>query len=181
MKFFVSNSTMSIILKILLLTFPICVFVSFFVQTFDYELFIFEICIAIVLDLGFFLLLFSLFGLIVIKRDIIIVSQDCAIKPFRIQHKLKVKIDDITAIEFLEEDCTSIGSKIRWRYFGTPSFLKIYKKDNSIERIFLGKYSFNTWRKIEKLIIERNSGVIVLTDASAFKNYLKTGKNGKSK
>lgn len=179
MKLFVSDSAISIILKAFLLLFPICVIVSSIIQSLDSGVFIYVICITIVLDIGFFLLMFSHFGFIIFKKDIVIVSQDMTIKTFRIQHKFKVKMDEIAAIEFLEEDCTSIGGEICWRYFGIPPFLKVYKKDNSVDRIFLGKYSYRTWKKIEKQITNFNTNVVVLTDASTFKYYLKTGMNKK--
>ena len=87
---------------------------------------------------------------------------------------IKINIDDIIAIEFLEEECTSNGSKISWRYTGMPSYLKLIMKDESIKRIYLGKYSHKTWTKIEKLIIN-NRDIFVLKDAKSFVKFKKTG------
>ena len=47
-------------------------------------------------------------------------------------------------------------------------------KDESIKRIYLGKYSYKTWIKIEKLIIN-NRDILVLKDANSFVKFKKTG------
>lgn len=47
-------------------------------------------------------------------------------------------------------------------------------KDESIKRIYLGKYSHKTWIMIEKLIIS-NRDILVLKDAKSFVKFKKTG------
>ena len=99
---------------------------------------------------------------------------DLTFKNLRMQHKETIDIDDILAIEFLEEECTSNGSKISWRYTGILSYLKLIMKDESIKRIYLGKYSHKTRIKIGKLIIN-NRDILVLKDANTFVKFKKTG------
>lgn len=115
-----------------------------------------------------------MFGFLKISENTIYVPNDLTFKNSRIQHKETINIDDIIAIEFLEEECTSNGSKISWRYTGMPSYLKLIMKDESIKRIYLGKYSHKTWIKIEKLIIN-NRDILVLKDAKSFVKFKKTG------
>ena len=47
--------------------------------------------------------------------------------------------------------------------------------DNSIKRIYISKYSFKIWEKLEMIIINNKSDVFVVRDAISFKN------RGKSK
>ena len=108
-----------------------------------------------------------MFGFLKISENTIYVPNDLTFKNSRIQHKETINTDDIIAIEFLEEECTSNGSKIFWRYTGMPSYLKLIMKDESIKRICLGKYSHKTWIKIEKLSIH-NRDILVLKDAKSF-------------
>lgn len=115
-----------------------------------------------------------MFGFLKISENKIYVPNDLTFKNLRIQHKETINIDDIITIEFLEEECTSNGSKISWRYTGIPSYLKLIMKDESIKRIYLDKYSHKTWIKIEKLIIN-NRDIIVLKDANSFVKFKKTG------
>ena len=115
-----------------------------------------------------------MFGFLKINRNTIYVPNDLTFKNLRIQHKETINIDDIIAIEFLEEECTSNGNKISWRYTGIPSYLKFIMNDESIKRIYLGKYSHKTWIKIEKFIIN-NRDILVLKDAKSFLKYKKTG------
>ena len=115
-----------------------------------------------------------MFGFLKISENKIYIPNDLTFKNLRIQHKETINIDDIITIEFLEEECTSNGSKISWRYTGIPSYLKLIMKDESIKRIYLDKYSHKTWIKIEKLIIN-NRNIIVLKDANSFVKFKKTG------
>ena len=55
-----------------------------------------------------------------------------------------------------------------------PPYLKLIMKNESIKRIYLWKYSYKTWIKLEKLIIN-NQDILVLKDAQSFIKYKKTG------
>ncbi|MGN1278886.1 MAG: hypothetical protein ACI4UG_05405, partial [Candidatus Onthovivens sp.] len=133
------------------------------------------ILIIIIVFITSFIFLFnSMFGFLKIGENKIYVPNDLTFENLRIQHKETINIDDIIAIEFLEEECTSNGSKISWRYTGIPPYLKLIMKDESIKRIYLGKYSYKTWIKIEKLIIN-NRDILVLKDANSFVKFKKTG------
>jgi len=115
-----------------------------------------------------------MFGYLKINKKMLYVSNDLTFKSLRVQHKEIINIDDIIAIEFLEEECSSNGGKISWRYTGMPSYLKLIMKDETIKRIYLGKYSYKTWIKLEKLITN-NQDIIVLKDAQSFIKWKKTG------
>ncbi len=68
----------------------------------------------------------------------------------------------------------ALGIDMIWGYTGILSYLKLIMKDESIKRIYLGKYSHKTRIKIEKLIIN-NRDILVLKDANTFVKFKKTG------
>jgi hypothetical protein len=110
-----------------------------------------------------------MFGFLKISENTIYVPNDLTFKNSRIQHKETINIDDIIAIEFLEEECTSNGSKISWRYTGMPSYLKLIMKDESIKRIYLGcKISDE-----DKKYIEEHSNGIDIVEMKASKKEFK--------
>ena len=170
MKTFLSNSLTSIILKCLFFIIILLVIILSVINPIHWSI----ISIIIIVFITSFILLFnSMFGFLKISENTIYVPNDLTFKNSRIQHKETINIDDIIAIEFLEEECTSNGSKISWRYTGMPSYLKLIMKDESIKRIYLGKYSHKTWIKIEKLIIN-NRDILVLKDPKSFVKFKKT-------
>lgn len=78
------------------------------------------ILIMLIIFIATFIFLFNfLFSFLKISKNTIYVPNDLTFKSLRMQHKETINIDDILAIEFLEEECTSNGSKIPWRYTGT--------------------------------------------------------------
>ena len=163
MKIFVSDSPISIILKVIslaVLTFLLCYIFVFY----DENTIGFEVGVIIVLGLGFTSMLSSAYGFLVFKGGNIYVPGDFAIPYFRVQHRLKISLSEITAIEFVEEDCSSSGGRINFRYTGTPRYLRLTKKDGSYERIYLRKYCVRTWRKLKDQIIKGNKNVQVLKD-----------------
>ena len=171
MKTFLSNSLTSIILKCLFFIILLLIIILSVINPIHWSI----ISIIIIIFITSFIFLFnSMFGFLKISENKIYVPNDLTFKNSRIQHKETINIDDIIAIEFLEEECTSNGSKIFWRYTGMPSYLKLIMKDESIKRIYLGKYSHKTWIKIEKLIIN-NRDILVLKDAKSFVKLKKTG------
>ncbi|MBQ8206902.1 MAG: hypothetical protein IJZ77_05505 [Bacilli bacterium] len=171
MKTFLSNSLTSIILKCLFFIIILFVIILSVINPIHWSI----ISIIIIVFITSFIFLFnSMFGFLKISENTIYIPNDLTFKNSRIQHKETINIDDIIAIEFLEEECTSNGSKIPWRYTGMLSYLKLIMKDESIKRIYLGKYSHKTWIKIEKLIIN-NRDILVLKDANSFVKLKKTG------
>ena len=171
MKTFLSNSLTSIILKCLFFIIILFVIILSVINPIHWSI----ILIIIIVFITSFIFLFnSMFGFLKISENTIYIPNDLTFKNSRIQHKETINIDDIIAIEFLEEECTSNGSKIPWRYTGMLSYLKLIMKDESIKRIYLGKYSHKTWIKIEKLIIN-NRDILVLKDANSFVKFKKTG------
>ena len=171
MKTFLSNSLISIIFKCLFFVILLLIIVISVINPAHWSM----ISIIIIVYIASFIFLFNcMFGFLKISENTICVPNDLTFKNSRIQHKEIINIHDIIAIEFLEEDCTSNGSKISWRYTGTPPYLKLIMKDESIKRIYLGKYSHKTWIKIEELII-KNRDILVLKDAKSFIKFRKTG------
>lgn len=163
MKVFVSDSPISIILKVIslaVLTFLLCYIFVFY----DENTIGFEVGVIIVLGLGFTSMLSSAYGFLVFKGGNLYVPGDFAIPYFRVQHRLKISLSEITAIEFVEEDCSSSGGRIDFRYTGTPRYLRLTKKDGSYERIYLGKYCMRTWQKLRDQIVKGNKNVQVLKD-----------------
>lgn len=171
MKTFLSNSLTSIILKCLFFIILLLIIILSVINPIHWSI----ILVIIIAFITSFIFLFNpMFGFLKISQNKIYVPNDLTFKKLRIQHKETINIDDIIAIEFLEEECTSNGNKISWRYAGIPSYLKLIMKDESIKRIYLGKYSHTTWIKIEKLIIN-NQNILVLKDTKSFVKFKKTG------
>ena len=171
MKTFLSNSLTSIFLKCIFFIILLLVIILSVMNPIHRSI----ILIIIIVFITSFIFLFnSMFGFLKINENTIYVPNDLTFKNLRIQCRETINLDDIKAIEFSEDECTSNGSKISWRYTGTPSYLKLIMKDASIKRIYLGKYSYKTWIKIEKLIIS-NRNIFVLKDAKSFIKFKKTG------
>ena len=139
MKTFLSNSLTSIILKCLFFIILLLIIILSVINPIHWSI----ISIIIITFITSFIFLFnSMFGFFKISDNTIYVSNDLTFKNLRMQHKETIDIDDILAIEFLEEECTSNGSKISWRYTGIPSYLKLIMKDESIKRIYLEKANY---------------------------------------
>ena len=73
------------------------------------------------------------------------------------------------------EECRSDGKLINLRNTGTPDYLKLYFDNGKEERIYIDRFSFKTWKKLEKYLLDYNSEILVMRDASTFKKYKKTG------
>lgn len=172
MKFILSNSLLSIIFKFF---FFIILFLTVILSVINHVYWYIASTTIIIFIISFIFLFNPLFGYLKISRKVIYTSNDLTFKKFRIQHKESIIIDDIIAIEFLEEECASDGGKILWRYTGTPPYLRFIMRDDSIKRIYLGKYSHKTWIKIERWIIKNNGDILILKDAKSFLIFLKTG------
>lgn len=43
------------------------------------------------------------------------------------------------------------------------------------EYIYIDRFSSKTWKKLEKYLLDYNSKILVMRDASTFKKYKKTG------
>ncbi len=172
MKTFISNSLLSISFKCVFCIMIILFIIFLVVYPSDWFLFINILIISI---FAFILISSSFWGFIQINDSDIYVPNDWHFNSERLQHKERIVIKDIVGIEFVEEDCKSNGKEIIGRHIGIPPYLKFYMADNSIKRILLYKFSRKTWIKIEKLIIEKNNDILVLTDARTFIKYLKTG------
>lgn len=112
-------------------------------------------------------------GLFFLKKTVYMFQAICSL---RYKKKLSVRVEQIVAIEFLTEDCTSDGKKINFRYIGQPCYLKLYLNNGLEERIHLIKFSFKTWKKIEKYLLDNKNDILVIRDATSLKKYLKTGK-----
>lgn len=171
MKIYLSNSLTSIILKCLFFIILLLIIILSVINPIHWYI----ISIIIIAFITSYIFLFnSMFGYLKINKKMLYVSNDLTFKSLRVQHKEIINIDDIIAIEFLEEECSSNGGKISWRYTGMPSYLKLIMKDETIKRIYLGKYSYKTWIKLEKLITN-NQDIIVLKDAQSFIKWKNTG------
>lgn len=169
MKIIFSNSILSIIFKILF--FLPLLLIIYVIK--DYCFSLFYILLIIFFQSSILFLFNALFGVVLLKRDCLYVSGDLF---FKVQKRLIVRIEQIIAIEFLTEDCTSDGKKINFRYIGQPCYLKLYLNNGLEERIHLIKFSFKTWKKIEKYLLDNKNDILVIRDATSFKKYLKTGK-----
>ena len=86
-----------------------------------------------------------------------------------------MQLKEIIAIEFIFEDCRSDGKPINFRYTGQPNYLKLYLDNGKEERIYIDRFSFKTWKKLEKYLLGYNSEILVMRGASTFKKYKKTG------
>lgn len=174
MKVFLSNSLTSTIFK--------CAFILFFILPIIFSIVDYIHWLIVVTILAIYIAIFvflfnSLFGYLKIDGEFIFVSGDLTFNKLKIQHKEKINMKHIFAMEFIEENCTSNGSKISWRYNGIPPFIKFVMKDNSIKRVYLGKYSHKTWIRIEKLILTNNNDILLLKDARSFIKWRRTGLN----
>ena len=168
MKIIFSNSLLSTITKILFF-WPL-IYISLIIN--DRSSLLFAVIMIIALE---FLYLFAfnfLFGFIVLKKDSLFVSGGfgCVV-----QKRLRVQLKEIMAIEFMFEECRSDGKSINFRYTGQPNYLKLYLVNGKEERIYIDRFSFKTWKKLEKYLLDYNSKILVMRDASTFKKYKKTG------
>lgn len=175
MKKIFANCVSSIILRFLLCIFTLIIILG--VIALIKADWIFSIILIIFYGPGLAVMtVFNTFlGYLKYNDKYIYIPNDLTFKRNRIQYKEIIYIKDIFAIEFVEEECNSIGATIPWRYTGIPEYLKIYMNDNSIKRIYISKYSFKIWKKLEMIIINNKSDVFVVRDAISFKN------RGKSK
>ena len=166
MKIIFSNSLLSIISKIL---FFYALILMIFPRVDIYPVLFYLMIWGLVIN---FLAFHSLFGFIALKKDSLFVSGDfdCAI-----QKRLRVQLKEIIAIEFMFEECRSDGKPINLRNTGTPDYLKLYFDNGKEERIYIDRFSFKTWKKLEKYLLDYNSEILVMRDASTFKKYKKTG------
>lgn len=172
MKIFVSDSVLSIIFKIIFLL-PLLLIIHIIQEP---RLLDFDIILILFFQISILFLFYSCFGFIIIKDSKLYVSNDFQIiKSLRVQHKFSVQIKDIDMIEFVTEECDSNGNKINFRYTGQPRYLKLYLNDGSVRRIHLIKFSFRTWKKMEKSLLESNNKILMMRDTCSFKKYLKTG------
>lgn len=133
----------------------------------------FIFCLLYFFNLQFYFYLMHYLGLFFLKETVYMFQ---VIRFLKVQKRLIVRIEQIIAIEFLTEDCTSDGKKINFRYIGQPCYLKLYLNNGLEERIHLIKFSFKTWKKIEKYLLDNKNDILVIRDATSFKKYLKTGK-----
>ena len=172
MKIFLSNSFIAVFLKCVFLSIVSFLIIILLIKP-DYWSMLLIMIIIFIVSLIF--LFNPVFGYLKINKNKIYVSNDLTFKKLRMQHKEIINIDDIGAIEFLEEECTSNGAKLTIRYTGMPPYLKLIMKDGTIKRIFLEKYSKKTFIKLEKLIINNHQDILILKDAQSFIKWRKTG------